>query len=270
MIDNFKKGINNSISKIGNSVYKEGIQINTSQAEANALLQALKQKHQGTIITSAEVAVYKQKYDRLVNNYNRIYRVVNSARQRLKTIDRVVASLNTTVNVLSVIVTTLQLLPAPAQFTLLGIIMVLSNRLNSASSTISEIKKFLNSVTVVLQSILDRYNKLLSDLVALNSTLQEILVLLTTKSTDFKSANALEDSSTLEGFFNDFLTNDLGVYKEFKFVLRIEDDPQFNIGEIRIRYAVAIKDGKDVYFSDRSYTLNPEILIDQLKLQIDQ
>jgi hypothetical protein len=270
MIDNFKKGINNSISKIGNSVYKEGIQINSSQAEANSLLQTLKQKHQGTIITSAEVVVYKQKYDRLVNNYNRIFRVVNSARQRLKTIDRVVASLNTTVNVLSVVVTTLQLLPAPAQFTLLGIIMVLSNRLNSASSTISEIKKFLNSVTIVLATLISRYNTLLNSLVILNDTLQQILLLLTTKSSEFKADNALEDSSILEGFFNNIITNDLGTYKEFKFVLRIEDDPKFNIGDIRRRYAVAIKNNKDIYFSDRSYTLNPEILIDQLKLQIDQ
>lgn len=61
------------------------------------------------------------------------------------------------------------------------------------------------------------------------------------------------------------------VYKGFKFALKEENDPKFIVAGNKRRYAVAINnDGNEVLQSQRSFTLDPDILIEELKLIIDQ
>ena len=60
-------------------------------------------------------------------------------------------------------------------------------------------------------------------------------------------------------------------YKGFKFALKEENDSKFVVAGNKRRYAVAInKDGNEVIQSQRSFTLDPDILIEELKLIIDQ
>jgi hypothetical protein len=60
-------------------------------------------------------------------------------------------------------------------------------------------------------------------------------------------------------------------YKGFKFALKEENDPKFVVAGNKRRYAVALsKDGVEVLQSSRSFTLDPDILIEELKLIIDQ
>jgi hypothetical protein len=60
-------------------------------------------------------------------------------------------------------------------------------------------------------------------------------------------------------------------YKGFKFAIKEENDPKFIVAGNKRRYAVAIsRDGVEVIQSSRSFTLDPDILIEELKLIIDQ
>jgi hypothetical protein len=61
-------------------------------------------------------------------------------------------------------------------------------------------------------------------------------------------------------------------YKGFKLVIKEDQNPQtFVKNSIKRHYAAAIdKDGVEAIKSEYSYTLEPQILIDQLKLIIDQ
>lgn len=60
-------------------------------------------------------------------------------------------------------------------------------------------------------------------------------------------------------------------YKGFKFALKEENDSKFVVAGNKRRYAVAInKDGNEVLQSQYSFTLDPDILIEELKLIIDQ
>lgn len=274
MIDNFKKIINAAITKIGSSVYKETINVDKLQTSANNLLETLKTKHQGSTISDQEIAVYRPIYEALVRSYNRSYAVSNAAKNRLRTIDRIVSTVNTTANTLNILVNILQILPAPiAPFTPMGIVITLSGRLANAASIIDQIKKFLNPATLVLQTLLDKYNVLLSKLTTLNSTLQSILALLVSKSTTFQSEAIIESIAQDDEFTTNIvggISNILGTYKSYTFILKTDNDPAFDVGGIKRKYAVAILDGKEVYYSDKSYTLNPDILIEQLKLQIDE
>ena len=60
-------------------------------------------------------------------------------------------------------------------------------------------------------------------------------------------------------------------YKGFKFYLLEENNPKFVVKGNKRRYGVAKnKSGIEVLQSNYSFTLSPEILVEELKLQIDQ
>ena len=71
-------------------------------------------------------------------------------------------------------------------------------------------------------------------------------------------------------------TSDLGYlngydYKDFKFHIKEEKNENFVVKGNKRRYAVAInKDGNEVLQTKSSFTLNPPVLVEELKLQIDQ
>ena len=60
-------------------------------------------------------------------------------------------------------------------------------------------------------------------------------------------------------------------YKGFKFFIKEENNPNFVVKGNKRRYATAVnKDGNDVLQSSSSFTLEPDVLVEELKLQIDQ
>ena len=94
------------------------------------------------------------------------------------------------------------------------------------------------------------------------------------------STTSLQDTldnsslSTLNGLVNKVLpTNNnsiIGNYKGFTFVLKKEDDPKFVVKGNKRHYAVAVNTkGLEQLKSDYSFTLDPQQLVSQLKLQID-
>jgi len=68
------------------------------------------------------------------------------------------------------------------------------------------------------------------------------------------------------------LQDQANLYKGFRFQIKEEQDPRFVVrGTIKRRYAVAInKQGVEVLKSEYSFTLDPNDLVDQLKLVIDR
>lgn len=269
MIDNLKKGINNNVISIGKSISKESTFIFGLQLRADTLLSTIKKNHPKGNISDSQLLVYKSELYNLITAHNKISNVALSAKKRLKNIDKVISTLNITVNSLSIILNILQALPIPSQFSTIGVLMTISKKLNDASVLINQIKPYVNSVSITLTSLLEIFNLLLTLLETLNKTIQEIIELLLSKSTSFKTDLVLEVSDELDKAILPNTSNVIGSYKEYIFVLKPDDDPEFIVGTVRRNYAVAQLNGKDVYFSDKSYTLNPEILIEQLKLQID-
>jgi hypothetical protein len=68
------------------------------------------------------------------------------------------------------------------------------------------------------------------------------------------------------------LSNQANLYRGFRFQIKEEQDPRFVVrGTIKRRYAVAInRQGIEVLKSEYSFTLDPNDLVDQLKLIIDK
>jgi hypothetical protein len=68
------------------------------------------------------------------------------------------------------------------------------------------------------------------------------------------------------------INDQANLYKGFRFQIKEEQDPRFTVrGTIKRRYAVAInRQGIEVIKSEYSFTLDPNDLVDQLKLVIDR
>jgi hypothetical protein len=81
------------------------------------------------------------------------------------------------------------------------------------------------------------------------------------------------DSQQLADLTSSIYNNvdDFPPYKGFKFKIKVEENKVFEVKGNKRRYAVATdRDGVEVLKSEYSFTLDPNDLIDQLKLVIDQ
>lgn len=131
--------------------------------------------------------------------------------------------------------------------------------------------KILEALTAALPIVISVLERIIEDLQEQKDRIKDI-------------NDILEDNVDLGGNELNDLTNSINQligggnlgklnieYKGFKFVLKEENDSKFIVAGNKRRYAVALnKDGNEVLQSQRSFTLDPDILIEELKLIIDQ
>ncbi len=131
---------------------------------------------------------------------------------------------------------------------------------------ISRLEKILSKVITFLPILLLVIDKLDENLAEIKARLQNISDIL---DSNIENLSASEIQDLLK-------TSDLGYlngydYKDFKFYIKEEKDEKFVVKGNKRRYAVAVnKDGNEVLQTKPSFTLNPPILVEELKLQIDQ
>jgi len=126
---------------------------------------------------------------------------------------------------------------------------------SSISNIINNAKKIIDGLTLLIKILIPLINNLLSEL-----------------DYEKKRLNINEDSKLIEQN-NIKLGIVEGVeYKGFKFFIKEDNNPKYIVDEVyRRRYAVAIDSkGKEIIQSDYSYTLDPNVLIEQIKLEIDR
>ena len=125
----------------------------------------------------------------------------------------------------------------------------------------------IKSYSTIIGGLGNEISKL-NDLIERLKTVNQLL--------DLKSAINLNEQQ-LADLSNAFLPTggDFGIYKGFKFAIKEEQtlgaQQAIVVKGNKRRYAVAInRDGTDILRSELSFTLDPNDLIDQLKLIIDQ
>lgn len=182
------------------------------------------------------------------------------------------------------------------------------NKLDSLSKTLQQISLYItifSALVAVLSSIaiptavppgigvpvalitritkaLERANKLIASLGVLAGIgatilenevlkLNELIERLKQVSLDDKALSTLNQQE-LTGLTSSLLSNtQFPPYKGFRFQIKEEQNPSFEVKGNKRHYAVAIdSDGVEVLKSELSFTLDPQDLVDQLKLIIDQ
>jgi hypothetical protein len=141
---------------------------------------------------------------------------------------------------------------------------------------LSQIKNSSNDPTSDINRKLGESDADYADRLRNSSSLLALLVQQNPNADAVNLQNLLNNSNlnTLSGLVNQITpatANNLGTYKGFTFFTREENDPKFNVRGNKRHYVVAV-DTKNIerIKSDYSFTLNPQQLVNQLKLVIDQ
>jgi ribosomal protein S17E len=188
--------------------------------------------------------------------------IINTNRQKLETIQTILSILEILVPLLDIILSLFKSNPVPSAVPPgVGIPLGVINTIDSKTKTLNDIKA---SASVLLRISNKIVSKLIDDLNYQESKLLPIEGLLDSGLNNLTSSQILNLSPQL-GYLQGY------DYKGFKFFIKEENNPKFVVKGNKRKYATAVnKDGNDILKSTSSFTLSPDVLIEELKLQIDQ
>jgi hypothetical protein len=191
------------------------------------------------------------------NLRNNAITLINNNIRKLENLKKNIERISRTVATIVVIVTIIErILSLPLPF-LIPIKIQYQPTLQKLLRLISGLSALLVIATTLLSNEIIRLNEL-------RDRLKEVSLKLDGKTLDFA------DLTTLT---NEFLPagGNYGSYKGFKFAIKEEQNQAFVVKGNKRRYAVAIdRYGVEIIKSELSFTLDPNDLIEQLKLVIDQ
>jgi hypothetical protein len=180
--------------------------------------------------------------------------IISINRNYLSVVNNIISLLNQIIPILSILISVFSLLPVT--FMNAGIIL----QFQRLQKLLSDCVSLLNVASLVTDKLIEDLNYQESRLLPLNELLDANL--------DNLSADDLKkliSSYTQLGYLNGY------DYKGFKFYIKEEEDPKFVVKGNKRRYAVAINQkGNEVLKSKFSFTLDPNVLVEELKLIIDQ
>ena len=204
-----------------------------------------------------------------INLRNNTITLINNSISKLQKIKKVTEQITIYITVFSIIVAILSSIPIPTAVPPgigipINVITKIVKTLEKANKLIASLSVILAICTVLLENEIFKLNELILRL---------------------KEISQLLDQSTLQNLNNQELTNltsnlltnidQFGEYKGFKFKIKEEQtlgaQQAIVVKGNKRHYAVAInRDGVEVIKSDYSFTLDPNDLVEQLKLIIDQ
>jgi hypothetical protein len=198
---------------------------------------------------------------------NTALNIINSQEQKIISIRNTLKRIQSILNVFSTILSIINvILNLPLPFLIIGPIKV------RLQPILQRILAILNSLTVVLAIVIPLLESIIAYLEDLKRQLLAINDLLDTIASS-NISNLNDILNITEGIGGEFGAITFEEYKGFKFALKEENNPdrKFTIRGNKRHYAVAIdRDNVEVLKSDLSFTLDPNDLIEQLKLIIDQ
>ena len=190
---------------------------------------------------------------------NSCIQIINNQEKKILSLQNTLQTISSFTQIFTIIVSILSSIPIPTAVPPgIGVPLTLITKI---TNTIAKAQYLIASLGVIVAIITPILRIEINNLEDLKSQLHDINGIL-----DNKLANSGSGSIAPLSFGTNF-----PIYNGFKFALREENNPKFNIRGNKRHYAVAIdRDGVEVLQSDYSFTLDPNDLIEQLKLIIDQ
>ena len=197
------------------------------------------------------------------NLRNNAVALINNSIKKLDKLKKNLENITKILSVITVIIIIIEailLLPFPF---LIPIKIKLQPKLQKILKLVASLSVILAIANTILENEISKLNDLIERLKTINALLDD-------------QANLNLNEQQLADLSNTFLpigikNNEFEKYKGFKFKIKEEQNIAFVVKGNKRRYAVAIdRDGVEVIKSELSFTLDPQDLIDQLKLVIDQ
>jgi hypothetical protein len=193
------------------------------------------------------------------NLRNNTIALINSSIAKLSDLKKLIQQINLYVTIFNAIVTVLSSLPLPTAVppgigVPVSLIAKIIRVLEKANKLISALSIILSISTIALENEINNLNELIARLKQINiDTLDQ------------------QQLSDLSNTFLPLGNNQFPPYKGFNFQIKEEQNQAFVVKGNKRRYAVAIdRYGVETIKSELSFTLDPNDLIEQLKLVIDQ
>ena len=192
------------------------------------------------------------------NLRNNTIALINSSIGKLQNLQNVLNQINTYLAIFNAIVTVLSAIPIPTSVPPgvgipVSIIIRIAKSIEKANKLISALNVVLSVATIALENEVNKLNELILKL----------------KNINLDGLNSQQLSDLTSSIYNN--VDQFPPYKGFKFKIKVEENKAFEVKGNKRRYAVATDcDGVEVLKSEYSFTLDPNDLIDQLKLVIDQ
>lgn len=186
---------------------------------------------------------------------NRAIDVINLNKRQIELVKVLIEALKKIISILGPVIEALSMLPA--MFMNAAIILKLQ-----------KLQQILNDSVCLLDVSVSLLIKLIQNLEYQESRLLQLNDIL---NNNFENLTSDEITALLN-------SNKYGLgylkgydYKGFRFFIKEEEDPKFIVKGNKRRYAVALnKDGNEILKSPSSFTLDPDVLVEELKLIIDQ
>jgi hypothetical protein len=268
ILSNVRKNRTKSISSIGKTAVKTATTIVALVVSKLVYKQLTSSNNRlgklDTLVNNVndQIDAIKTKNDieKARNARNNALKVLNDVELALIKIKKIIDSINKVVKILSIVVTALKIASNIAPPPIKGVLM----------SKLSKIEAILNSVQVVLSTASRVLESLIELVRIIRDRLKQIGDLLDALIQDPTKIGSDDLTSLLDSGYGK-----LGMlsetYKDWRFEIKEEFDKNFVVQSNKRRYAVAInKDNTPVLKSQASFTLDPDVLVGELKLTIDE
>jgi hypothetical protein len=192
------------------------------------------------------------------NLRNNTIALINSSIGKLQNLQNTLNQINTYLAIFNAIVTVLSAIPIPTSVPPgigipVNVITRIIKAIEKANKLISALNVVLAIAVILLENEVNKLNELILRL----------------KNINLDGLNSQQLSDLTSSIYNN--VDNFPPYKGFKFKIKEEQNQAFVVKGNKRRYAVATnRDGVEVLKSDFSFTLDPNDLVDQLKLVIDQ
>jgi hypothetical protein len=192
------------------------------------------------------------------NLRNNTITLINNSIGKLQNLQNTLNQINTYLAIFNAIVTVLSAIPIPTSVPPgigipVNIITRIVKAIEKANKLISALNVVLSIASISLENEVNKLNELILRL----------------KNINLDGLNSQQLSDLTSSIYNN--VDEFPSYKGFKFKIKEEQNQAFVVKGNKRRYAVATdRDGVEVLKSDFSFTLDPNDLVDQLKLVIDQ
>jgi len=221
-----------------------------------------------TNMSDEEVVKVEKELKTLINIKNKISNIINTSITTLNTINSIIKIISTIITIAQIIIQILKALPIPALYMTSGIIITFSDIVAKADKKIDTLNTIIKAASPFLKKILELLQKVKSLLTTLDQIIAMIQAFLAARNKNYlKTTTIFPETHTIINIPN---SNVIGSYNGFMFELKQEENPKFQVGDIKRNYAVAIDSkGVERLKSSPSFASEPSILIDELKFQID-
>lgn len=219
-----------------------------------------KNKILGELQKIKQICPTKETLENIIKTKDNLQKTITTVDIKLESLRRTTATTQQIIGVLSPLVVIIKALPVPSTATTVGVQTTFSDTLQNVKDRINIASKIILSADALIVFIRSKLN-------TINSLLSKIDTIILICSSEGDIVQPVEAINRDQQKSNEQVTNESLLYKGYNITIRQVQSFEDNL--IR-RQAIAFNNsGTQSFFSSISFATSDEVLIDQVKIQID-